>query len=246
MTTTVLNLYEYKQFAYNSNLKSRALSVLMYLVDRADNHKFTCYPSISTIGENLHISISTVKRAMKELLEKGYLKREARFAESKNGGQTSNLYTLSVPEEMPEAQPTTEEVVTDDICHAEIETNCVEPVIEPRKAVKSEVRHISFDTIVKEKKAKAVKTEIADVEEIVLGKSCDVVLDVESEKDIEVVKNEMTKPLAAKRLYRKIKTVFSQRVKYLFVKKNATCEHIFLDHVDEGGVHFDSPFNYTD
>lgn len=95
---TMTTLFEYKQMAYKSTLKSRALSVLMYLTDRADKKAFTCFPAIKTIAAQLHISISTVKRAMKELLDSGFLQREARFAASKNGGQTSNLYTLTLPQ----------------------------------------------------------------------------------------------------------------------------------------------------
>jgi len=35
-----------------------------------------------------------VKRALDELVDAGYIVKQARFDERKNGGQTSNLYTL--------------------------------------------------------------------------------------------------------------------------------------------------------
>ena len=38
--------------------------------------------------------VSTVKRALDELVKAGYIVKQARFDERKNGGQTSNLYTL--------------------------------------------------------------------------------------------------------------------------------------------------------
>ena len=38
--------------------------------------------------------MSTVKRALDELVKAGYIVKQARFDERKNGGQTSNLYTL--------------------------------------------------------------------------------------------------------------------------------------------------------
>ena len=38
--------------------------------------------------------VSTVKRALNDLCEAGYLQKQARFDERKKGGQTSNLYTL--------------------------------------------------------------------------------------------------------------------------------------------------------
>lgn len=93
---TNMNQFEMRQKAYQSTLTSRALQVLLYLIDRADRNQ-TCFPAVPTIGRELHISISTVKRAMKELIASGYVSRESRFRE-RNGGQTSNLYTLFFPE----------------------------------------------------------------------------------------------------------------------------------------------------
>ena len=61
---------ELKQQAYGSTLKSRALSVLVYLVDRS-NKELTCFPAIPTMARQLHISESTVKRALRELVEAG-------------------------------------------------------------------------------------------------------------------------------------------------------------------------------
>lgn len=94
---------ELKQKAYHSGLKSRALSILIYLIDRS-NKDLTCFPAIPTMAEHLHISVSTVKRALHELVDSGFVKKEARFRE-KNRGQTSNLYTLVFPENIaiPEA-----------------------------------------------------------------------------------------------------------------------------------------------
>lgn len=45
------------------------------------------------MGRELHISTSMVMRAMHELVETGYVKKESRFREG-NKGQTSNLYAL--------------------------------------------------------------------------------------------------------------------------------------------------------
>ena len=97
-----MNQFEMKQRAYQSSLKSRALQVLLYLIDRT-NREQTCFPVVPTIGRELHISISTVKRAMKELVESGYVTKESRFRDG-NRGQTSNLYTLFFPEREPEQE----------------------------------------------------------------------------------------------------------------------------------------------
>lgn len=91
-----MNQYEMKQKAYQSTLKSRALQVLVYLIDRS-NKEGTCFPAISTMSRELHISVSTVKRALRELTESGFVKKESRFRE-KNQGQTSNLYILCFAE----------------------------------------------------------------------------------------------------------------------------------------------------
>lgn len=97
-----MTAFELKQRAYRSTLKSRALNVLLYLIDRT-NKEMTCFPAISTIAEQLHISISTVKRALKELEQAGFLRRNPRWRD--NGGQSSNLYTLDAPVETPAPEP---------------------------------------------------------------------------------------------------------------------------------------------
>lgn len=93
---------ELKKQAYESSLKSRALSVLIYLIDRS-NKDLTCFPAISTMAEQLHISVSTVKRALHELVQAGFIKKNVRYRE-KNRGQTSNLYILLLRENVPEPE----------------------------------------------------------------------------------------------------------------------------------------------
>lgn len=90
---------ELKKQAYTSDLKSRALSILIYLIDRS-NKDLTCFPAIPTMAEQLHISQSTVKRALKELVETGFIQKDSRFREN-NRGQSSNLYTLVFKAEVP-------------------------------------------------------------------------------------------------------------------------------------------------
>lgn len=107
-----MNQFEMKQRAYQSNLKNRALQVLLYLIDRA-NKEQTCFPAVPTIGRELHISISTVKRAMRELVEAGYVKKESRFREG-NRGQTSNLYILLFTKSKKESQNENIEIYQED------------------------------------------------------------------------------------------------------------------------------------
>lgn len=94
---------ELKKQAYSSKLKSRALSILIYLIDRS-NKDLNCFPAIPTMAEQLHISVSTVKRALHELVNTGFIQKDSRFREH-NRGQSSNLYTLIFKAEAPELTP---------------------------------------------------------------------------------------------------------------------------------------------
>lgn len=69
----------------------RAMTVYMYLRDRSDTQG-RCWPGIKTIAADLKLSRSTVKRALRELADKGYLTKEPR--QRPNGSATSNLYTV--------------------------------------------------------------------------------------------------------------------------------------------------------
>ena len=94
--------FESMQSVFRSNLKPRARLVLQCLVLHC-NQAGECFPSIKTIAAECGYGVSTVKRALGELLEAGYIQKEARFDERKNGGQTSNLYTLRAVQPEPSA-----------------------------------------------------------------------------------------------------------------------------------------------
>lgn len=72
-------------------LPHRAKAVYMYLRDRT-NQAGTCWPGINTIASNLALSRSTVKRALHDLIQHGYLKKELRYR--KNGSSSSNMYLV--------------------------------------------------------------------------------------------------------------------------------------------------------
>ena len=80
---------------YASDLPPRAVNVYRYLKDRA-NKENQCFPSMSTIGRDLHISTSTVKRALNDLERSGFILRKNRYRtyNDKTDGKTSNLYTV--------------------------------------------------------------------------------------------------------------------------------------------------------
>lgn len=99
--------FEYMERAFSSELRPRARLVLQVLVLHC-NKEGECFPSIKTIAAKCGYGISKVKRALDELVEAGYIIKQARFDERKNGGQTSNLYTLctEIPQRPAPEQPT--------------------------------------------------------------------------------------------------------------------------------------------
>lgn len=99
--------FEYMERAFSSELRPRARLVLQVLVLHC-NKEGECFPSIKTIAAKCGYGISTVKRALDELVKAGYIIKQARFDERKNGGQTSNLYTLctEIPQRPAPEQPT--------------------------------------------------------------------------------------------------------------------------------------------
>ena len=78
-----------KRDIYEQNLPSRAKVVYIYLCDRA-SAEGTCFPSHRKIAEDLGLSVSTVKRAIKNLEQAEVIGKTARF-HLKNG-RRSNLY----------------------------------------------------------------------------------------------------------------------------------------------------------
>lgn len=81
-------------FLYHSELPHRAVAVYIYLVDRA-NKEGECWPAISTIGADLKLSQSTIRRALRDLRKAGLVTTEQRYR--KKGGKSSLLYKIAKP-----------------------------------------------------------------------------------------------------------------------------------------------------
>lgn len=73
------------------DLPHRAVSVYIYLFDRADKNG-ECWPAIPTIAKELKLSESTVRRASKDLKKAELITTEQRYREK--GGKSSLLYKL--------------------------------------------------------------------------------------------------------------------------------------------------------
>ena len=76
-----------------SVLSQSARFVYLCLCKHADNTNQTCFPSLNRIAQIVGKSISTIKRAVRELIKYGAVERTSRFR--KDGGQTSNLYKIN-------------------------------------------------------------------------------------------------------------------------------------------------------
>lgn len=76
---------------YAKDIPHRAKTVYMYLRDRT-NASGTCWPGIKTIAADLHLSRSTVKRALDDLYKAGLIEKKPRYRE--NGSSSSNLYVV--------------------------------------------------------------------------------------------------------------------------------------------------------
>ena len=78
---------------YQSELPNRAIAVYLYLRGRA-NKEGVCWPAIPTMARELKMSQSTIRRALRDLVQEGFLVIEERQRDS--GADSSNLYLLSI------------------------------------------------------------------------------------------------------------------------------------------------------
>ena len=78
-------------FLYAANIPHRAVAVYLYLFDRA-NKQGECWPAIPTIAEELKLSESTVRPAVRDLKKAKLLGTEQRYR--KNGGKSSLCFRL--------------------------------------------------------------------------------------------------------------------------------------------------------
>ena len=78
---------------YRMDLPHRAISVYIYLADRANKER-VCWPAIPTIAKDLKLSESTTRRALNDLRKAGLIETEQRYRE--NGGNSSLLFLLKL------------------------------------------------------------------------------------------------------------------------------------------------------
>lgn len=78
---------------YKMDLPHRAISVYIYLADRAKKEGI-CWPPIPAIAKDLKLSESTTRRAVNDLRKAGLIQTEQRHRE--NGGNSSLQYALKL------------------------------------------------------------------------------------------------------------------------------------------------------
>ena len=141
---------------FSANLMSRAVSVCMYLLNRTNKH-MQCFPGIRTIAKDLKMSEPTVKRALRDLVAAGFVKKETRWRA--NGGQSSNLYILSHVDNAVETLVETVEIPVD---KAPVDSDfCDDEHGSDPKSVKTEEQEAP-----KCEKPEQRKTESKDINEI--------------------------------------------------------------------------------
>lgn len=81
----------YDRKIYEADLPHRAIAVYIYLQNRANKRRILL-PSNRYHCKELHLSASTVKRAVRDLEENGYIRKTQRWRE--NGGRSSLLFEI--------------------------------------------------------------------------------------------------------------------------------------------------------
>ena len=77
------------EMIYRDEVSTKAVLIYRYLRDRQGRHKF-CYVSHKKIAADNKCGVSTVKRAIDELVRKGYV--EVIHRRRADGSKQSNLY----------------------------------------------------------------------------------------------------------------------------------------------------------
>ncbi|WP_294675054.1 helix-turn-helix domain-containing protein [uncultured Ruminococcus sp.] len=79
-------------FLYQMDLPHRAVAVYTYLHDRA-NKNGECWLSVNKIAGDIKLSPATVRRAIKDLRNAGFVTTQQRYRE--HGGKSSLLFMLN-------------------------------------------------------------------------------------------------------------------------------------------------------
>lgn len=85
------NYFRVPNDIFGSGIEKRAFVVYCYLSRCSDMKTRQCYPSLKTIAKHCNLSVTTVRRALTDLENGGWIDIAQRFTDN---GQESNLYTV--------------------------------------------------------------------------------------------------------------------------------------------------------
>ena len=85
------NYFRVPNDIFGSGIEKRAFVVYCYLSRCSDMKTRQCYPSLKTIAKACNLSVTTVRRALADLEDGGWIDIAQRFTDN---GQESNLYTV--------------------------------------------------------------------------------------------------------------------------------------------------------
>lgn len=85
------NYFRVPNDIFGSGIEKRAFVVYCYLSRCSDMKTRQCYPSLKTIAKTCNLSVTTVRRALADLEDGGWIDIAQRFTDN---GQESNLYTV--------------------------------------------------------------------------------------------------------------------------------------------------------
>lgn len=85
------NYFRVPNDIFGSGIEKRAFIVYCYLSRCSDMKTRQCYPSLKTIAKACNLSVTTVRRALTDLKDGGWIDIAQRFTDN---GQESNLYTV--------------------------------------------------------------------------------------------------------------------------------------------------------
>lgn len=85
------NYFRVPNDIFGSGIEKRAFVVYCYLSRCSDMKTRQCYPSLKTIAKACNLSVTTVRRALTDLENGGWIDITQRFTDN---GQESNLYTV--------------------------------------------------------------------------------------------------------------------------------------------------------
>lgn len=129
--------YCYSHAAMEADLSKNTFKVYHVLAKHANNKTRECFLRKEIIAKLIGKSVSTVNRALRELVQKGLMKKEYQY--NRKGEQTANLYILldkpeiavnaasrafSMPKENPKKYAISTEIIEKDIKGTSLKVYC--------------------------------------------------------------------------------------------------------------------------